>query len=514
MTVARSKDESIQTTRIPLVGTVNTRSYWTTGAGFDESSYVGLGIVGSMVVGALTGASQDQRFVNAYPDRVVNNFTQKETFYLVKRPGFEEHSVPAIGLPGSAIKVWTGKGTGDDLISAFGATNSTIYNDVTPIGTTSGVVQGISETTVGTTAHLVFSMSNNKGYYYPNGGVLTEITDVDYPGNAGYTVVGDFVHLDGYTFILTSNGTICNSDLNTIADWDSTNRILANMYPDQGVGLARYKDLIVAFGRESAEMFRNVGNAAGSPLQKVSEAFIRIGAVSQSAIIQLEDNIAWVASSDVGSIGVYILDGYKAVKISDATIEAQLGVRGDTEITLSCTKIFGKTFLFVIFGALTFVYVVEDKMWHEWSSANTVLWHAWAANTSSTATLYSIGFAADSHGKIYKLNPVIPVYQDDLVSYPVIIQTSKIDLDTENRKFLSRFTLVSDNTENAADCTIVWSDDDYQTWSTARTVYLSQNRHYLTNCGNFRRRAFKIANTSATPFRLQAVELEYRLGRH
>lgn len=499
--------------RVPLVGSSNIRYYYNADANAAASGIVGSGIVGTMVVGAVSSSvTKDQRFINAIPDRVIDPLTESIKFYVYKRPGFVEHSQPENGSVGSAIKIWTGQGSGAKVISAFGATNSTIYDGETSLGAITGKARDITETLVGTTPTIVIPSDDSSAWYYQEGGSLTEITDVDYPGNATLTTVGTFVHMDGYSFIMTDSGRIYNSDLNSISAWSSTSFLSAQMYPDQGIGLARYKDLIVAFGKETMEFFKNVGNATGSPLQRVPEAFTKIGALSANAITQLEDNIAWAASTDTGSVSIYMLDGYKPVRISDNSIDIRLTNRVITNIYLSAVKMLGKTFVFVVSGSNTFVYCVEDKMWHQWSGT-TILWHRWAANTTSTTALYSIS-CTGTDGKVYVCNPVATTHSDDGTSFEFYVQTSKLDMKTERRKFIHRLTVVGDNTTNSTNLSISWSDDDYETWSTARTVDLSSDRKYLTNLGQCRRRAFRFTNTSTEPIRLEALEFELGKGMH
>lgn len=495
-----------QPIRLPLVGQFNTRPV--PGTATSTNGVVGVGIVGTMVVGSFNQQTKDQRFINAIPDKITNPLTNVETYYVYKRPGLESYITPASGKQGCAIKVWTGKGTGTDIISAFiSGVTSTIYNGTTSLGTVSGSVYEITETLVGTVPTIAFTTDGNAAYYYQDGGSLTQITDVDFPGNAAKTITGSFVHMNGYSYILTTDGNIYNSDLNNISTWGSTSFIATNMYPDQGVGLARYKDLIVAFGKETTEFFRDVGNELGSPLEKVSEAFIKIGALGPSAICQLEDNVAWIASTDIGSTSVYILDGYKPNRVSNNTIDSLLSMRTGGAVTLSSVKLYGKTFLFVTFADISYVYCVEDQIWHEWKPATgqSVLWHKWAGNTNNTGVVYSISKDSTS-GKIFRIVPGSLVYQDDGTTLTMTIQTSKFDMGTEKFKRLHRLTIVGDTTPSSATLAVSWSDDDYLTFNTPRNISLTGNNKYLLNCGQFRRRAFKLEDTSNTPVRLEALE--------
>lgn len=496
--------------RIPIIGSYNSRLFY--GSSGSTAGVIGVGVVGTFIIGAAPSAvSKDQKFVNVIPDVNINPVTNHTRYYVYKRPGFTTNTTPGAGNGGTAIKIWTGKA--NEIISAFGTTNSTVYNGTSSLGTTTGVVYDIQETFVGTTANLTFASDGNKAYYYPDGGALTEIVDADFPSNAGKTITGNFVHMDGYAFIMATDGNIYNSDLNSLSSWGALSFIAANTYPDRGIGLARYKELVVAFGKESVEFFRNVGNPTGSPLEKVKEATIKIGCIGYTAITSFEDNIAWVAGSDTGTESVYILDGYKPVRVSDNAIDAFIAQRGDTTIYMTSSKINGKTLIFVQFNSQTYVYCLEDKLWHEWSPGDKILWHKFAASSSSTSALYTVSRTSTS-GKVYKISLVNPVYQDDGTSYTVTIQTSLIDLGKDYRKRLRRFSIIGDTSTSTTNMGVSWTDDDYTTYTTARNIDLNKQTKYLTNCGQFRRRAFNLTETSSLPLRLEALEFNIDTNIH
>jgi len=464
-----------------------------------------------MVIGSWSDPSlRDQRFVNLIPDKIQNPYTGKETYYLYKRPGWASNTTPAAGSIGTAAHIWIG--SSNELVTAFGATNSTVYKDTTSLGAVTGLVERISETIIGTTPNLVMSTTGNKAYYYPSGGALTQITDVDFPSNNSLTITGNFVHMNGYTYIMATDGTIWNSDLNSLSAWSATSFLSANMYPDKGVGLARYKDLIMGFGKESIEFFRDVGNATGSPLQKVTEATIRIGCINSNSIVSLEDTIAWVSSSDTGSVSIYIMEGYQPKRISTNSIDLFLGERGNNVPYLTAGKISGKTFLFCTIGVRTFVYCMEDQIWHEWSS-QTILWHQIAVSSSASSAIYAVSRASTS-GKTYTISPTSPVFQDDSVTYESYLQTAMIDFGTDLKKFVNKIHVIATPTTVSTSMSISWSDDDYITFSSSRTVDLVNNYKYINNISPFRRRAFKLYTNDAYPFRLEALEFELKQGMH
>ncbi len=504
MALAKSKVlDRQEPVRIPLAGTYNNRTFTNLIGAPSSSGIVGLGVVGVMIVGSVSQNSKDQRYINCFTEKLINPLTGKETFYCTKRPGFEAVNTPRTGHGGTAIRLWAGKGNGADVISAFGTTTSEIFNGTTSLGALANVARDITETTATGTATLVIPCENGTAYYYPDGGAMTQITDVDFPSSN----VGTFVHIDGYCAIMDSTGLIYTSDLNSVANWTSGNTIKAQMYSDSGVGLIRYKQYVIAFGSETMEMFFNAGVTPGSPLARVEQGFSRIGCISSRAMTQSEDNIFWVASTDIGSFAVYTMNGNQPHRISTPFVEAQIALAFGGTLDVSTAKIFGKTFVFIQTGSgQTYVYSVEDHMWHEWTGTAR-LWYRFAGNTKATNVMYAISRESTS-GKVYRINPASPVFQDDSNNYTVTIQTSKLDNGTTYRKFLSRLELIGDQQTSTTPVDIVWSDDDYQTWSTARQVDMLNERAYIKQLGSFRRRAFKLTNTSNSPLRLEAIEVD------
>jgi Phage stabilisation protein. len=498
--------------RIPLVGVHTTRTIDNSTTDSGSSGTIGLGIIGIMVIGRVASSDKDQRFVNVIFEKITNPFTGKVTFYTVKRPGFAVENTPEAGSVGNEVKVWSSQGNGDSVISSFGDINSTIYNGDASLGSITGITQTLDEAIIGTTPHILITSHDNTGWYYPDGGALTQISDVDFPGNAGKTITGHFVTIDGYTFIAATDGTIWNSDLNSISAWSATSFLNAQMYPDKLVGLSRFKNQLVALGKDTIEFFHIAANATGSPLERTDNGFIRIGCASTKGYVQLEDTIAWVSASDRGGCSIYVLDGFTPKRISTSTIDAQLALVGPDTVKLACCKFLGKTLIFAILNNITFVHCLEDNIWTEWTSASP-LWTSLSVASSGSWKIYSVSSQTNS-GKVYSINPTSFVYQDDGTNYTLLIQTSKVDFDNAKRKFFSRLNVIGDIQPNSTILNIAWADDDYNTFSNSRSVDMSSNNPYLTQLGSARRRAFRLSNTTNGPLRLEALELEYTEGLH
>jgi hypothetical protein len=505
---ATLQDEDV--IRVPLVNNTFVRIFDSVVTD-SSSGIVGIGIVGIMIVGKLTASStKDQHYINCWPEKVDNPFLGTSRYFISKRPGFLTNHIPAVGNIGTAIHIWAGKSPGTDIISAFGSANSTVYNGTTSLGTVSGQIVSITDTLVGAVPNLLFTTSSNRGYYYPEGGALTQILDVDFP----ISITGQFVTLNGYNYIMTPLGQIWNSDLNSISNWTSTSFLSVNSKPDSGLGLLKHKNYIVGFGKESIEFFQNTDNLTGSPLIPVSQLTINIGAINQHSFKTLDDTIAWIGSSAQSRIGVYLLDGLNPKRVSSPTIDGILSAIPPETLYLNTIVLAGKTFIVIVStsDSRTFVYCLEDGYWHEWAGTTT-LWTHMAGLGATTKNIYAVSRATTS-GKVYVITPVRFVFQDDGVSYTVTAQTIPVDGGSQRRKFGSKLWVIGDKYSTSNQLSISWSDDDYTTFSTVRTIELSSTDPYLSAIGSFRRRSFKITQTNSMPLRLETLEIPLKLGLH
>jgi hypothetical protein len=494
--------KQVKTVRLPLVGVANNRQYTqlTTASGV-----VGIGVVGSMIVGNIIAAGGDQRFINVIFDSIKNPVTGNKTTYVSKRPGFASHITPASGQFGSALRAWARNS--DKLISAFGSLNSTIYDGTTSLGAITGVAKFIDELEVGSTSTLGISSTDNTLWYLQPAGVPILVADADFPGNAGLTITGRCISMNGYNFIMTTDGKIYNSDLNSITSWQSTSFLSAQMYPDAGIGLARYKNQIVALGKETLEFFHITDNSTGSPLAPTDQGFIRLGCASQYGYTVMEDTFAWCSATDRGGVSVYMLDGFQAKKVSNPQIDSQLAIAGPNTLRINCLKVFGKTLIIVHANSICFVYDVEDEIWCEWSST-TSLWYDITCTIGSDWRVYSIS-NVNTSGKIFIINPTQITYQDNSLSYSMLIQTSKVDFGTTKRKFYHRLTVVGDRPTTSAVSVISWSDDDYRSFFSGYALVLTDNRAHLTRMGSAFRRSWVFFDNNNMAVRLEALELDY-----
>jgi hypothetical protein len=320
------------------------------------------------------------------------------------------------------------------------------------------------------------------------------------------------VFIDGY-ILLAKNSDIYNCVLDTPAEWDSSNYITAEMFPDAIVALTRQNNQVVALGSNSIEFFYDAANATGSPLSRNDSSTIQMGCAAPYAVIGTEKYFSYISQSGSGGRGFWIVDGFTPKKVSDDAIERIL----DSDTDLSTARGFAirsKGHFFYVLNLKnanrTLVYDTEEKLWHEWSS-----------NNSGSHTIFACDYVTDnesgipyllhtSNGVLYKFDPSI--YQDDGVAILVDITTNKYDFDTYKRKFMHSFKVVADRYVTGNSISFKWTDDDYQSWSNIKTITLTDDFPAFLRLGSFRRRAFNLTHSLNYPLRIESIEVEYSLG--
>jgi hypothetical protein len=501
-----------KTVRLPLTASYNTRVS-TTNPALGAAAIAGIAIAGVAIAGSgATSSTKDSRLINCFNETVSDPITGAKTIYCVKRPGFGTANTPAAGSIGNAITVWTGSGSGTDVVTAFGASNSTVYIGTTSEGTITGRARTIVETEVGVTVPtLLIASTDSTGWYYDAGvGTMTKITDVDFPGNAGYITVGGFVAMDSFAFIMTTDGKIWASDLNSGTAWTATSFASANSYPDKGIGLIRYKQYVMAMGQKSLQFFYNAGQTP-FPLQCSTTMTVKVGCVSADAMTSISDVVFWVGSTPEGGLSLFRYDG-GVQKVSTAEIDSLMLIAGASQISLTSIRFYGRSFVLCIVGSRTLVYCIEEQAWHEWVSGTAVLWYKCAAvSIGSTMVNYAISNISTS-GKVYVMNQALLAYTDDGFTYSANPQLALLDFGSKKRKFWDSLEIVGDRETSASPFSISYSDDDYQTFQTWGTVDLSDARPIARRLGSSRRRAWSFSHSADTPMRIEAAEIGARLG--
>lgn len=322
------------------------------------------------------------------------------------------------------------------------------------------------------------------------------------------------VFLDGYIF-LAKRGTpdVYNSGLGDYDYWSPIDYLSVSQYPDSVIALARQNNQIAVLKEESLEFLYDAANAYGSPLARTTQAIVQVGAVTETTVDDHERKVFFVGRSNTGTVGVWILEGFKEQKISTEAVDRILDNEG-AFITFAdgyAVRAAGHFFYVLrLYSNRTLVYDVEEQFWHEWSSVESgVEGNFFGKYATTVGTLAVVQHA--TNGKTYSVS--MTAYEDDTGPIKVLWTSIPVDMENTYRKWFQSLAFVGDQQTDTSNLTVKYSDDDYKSWSSGWTINL-QDRAYIKRLGSARRRAFKLEHEANTPFRMEALEIVYSQGEH
>lgn len=103
-------------------------------------------------------------------EKVVDEASGRASYYVQKRPGFTDGGTLASGNIGTLVFVSPATLR---LVSAFGGSNSTIFDQATSAGTITGIANNCVETIISGTTYWLFVSSDGTGWYLANGAIST-----------------------------------------------------------------------------------------------------------------------------------------------------------------------------------------------------------------------------------------------------------------------------------------------------------------------------------------------------
>jgi hypothetical protein len=438
----------------------------------------------------------------------------EKTFMVEKRPGLFQ------GFSGLNIK--SNIGNNGDNVFFINSSNHFIYNN-SDTGNMANL--GDPPYSFGFNGNQIYIRCNpssvtHKDYVFNIlTFTLTEIVDVDHPNtSANLTNSVGAVPLDGYWFICTGGPQfslpprIYNSDLGSATSWVATNFIEINTEPGIAYGLAKHHNHIVVLGERSIEFFYDAGNPSGSPLARRNDVMYRVGVSAagttsntQNTFVCYEDDIYFIGRSTEGSdlsLSLYRLRNFQLTRTSNTALDhiinsLALDIRG-------VTTAFGKKL--IVFGSDS----SSEYFLYDWDFNYIYVWtNSFARGASgpfiaSTTTIYSL---LDS------------LYQDNGANYEFSVVTEKLDKLPETLqntsgkiKFCKSLKLAGNRPSTTSNVDVSWSDDDYKTFTTSRSLDISSYENELTRLGKFSERAFKVSYTGSLPQRWSSLELDIDVG--
>lgn len=455
----------------------------------------------------------DQRKINCIYEPAVNSpGGENMTLYLAKRPGVADsgssygtagqvgyfHEVAAGAATSAAANRWVFSTSGDDVrVSDTSVT--------TVIVTASGYAPAfVDKTIIAGVDTVVLQLRNTAGtqrvFYSTTIGTWTEITDTDFTTLAHQ---GKMEFLNGATYSLGRSGSrIYNSALNSLSDWPATGFITKQITQDIATGLAKLGDFIVAFGESTMEVFRDNGNATGSPLIAATDRFQRVGLAStiitgmRSYYTVIDNNMFWVSSNPKG---LYVFNGDRVEKVSSIGIDKILAEQ--QHYYVSHTTFQGQRAVVIGLSLPTattqraLLFFPDWKDWFEWTST------VFTPITSQRLTNVFLGVDQNMH-KLYNISQSSDTYQDAGGNFTMSCQF-KLPSTGNHIKRMSMCGLIADTSRSAQTVSVSWSNDDYQTFSTARTIDMTKETKMLRQCGSFRSRVFKLENTDSLGLRME-----------
>lgn len=452
-----------------------------------------------------TGANfnKDQRFINFFPEKLVGPAGQH--FFLNQRAGLVHNRTTVAGTA-RGIHYWNG--------STFYVIGNTLYRDGASIQTLSTSTGKVGFHDYAGLLKYLIVLDGTSGWIINTSFVVSQITDPDFPTPHSVHAA----YLDGYMFVAKS-GTddIYNCVLEDPTSWNAGDFITAEMYPDTIVALTRQNNYILAIGEKSVEYFYDTGVAPGTPLARNSAGLHQMGTPAADSVVQIEEQPIFVGQTETGGRTVWLFNGFDPREIASEPVRRSLDAEG-TNISNAkafAVRVQGHKFYVLNLTSVTWVYDLEMQLWHNWCDY-------------TGASKFQCDYSTDtgtgrpvmqdrSAGLNYTMTEGVSTdatSSSASTNITSIVITGKLDFNTMNGKFMHRLTIIGDvpAASSATSCTLSWSDDDYQTWTTPRTIVFDDTMPTITQLGRFRRRAFKLTYSQAYPLRVEGFEVDINTG--
>ena len=472
---------------------------------------------------------KDSRLVNAYAEQTANGGWQVE-----KRPAL----VGVIALPGgiiacngfTAYKQWAFY----VQVAGGAATLDIISLDTMAVSGThsvnlSGGMYTFNPAPTGLTQSVVYMGNASAGYllsYNTTPPGFAQITDSNFPPNAGIQLCWGSAVLDGTLYVLGVNGEIYGSNVDDATTWNALNAIAANADADSPVAIAKHLTYVVALKQWTTNFFYDAGNSPGSPLGPVPDSQVPYGCLAGETLQEIDGNLIWVTTGENVAPQVGRLSNLDFNIVSTPAVDRLLLSGGSPNSWFSWTmKTCGHRFYGVTnyVQGYTLVYDLDNQLWQVWtdSSGLKIFPVGFVASQTETIPATYILAADPFTGAIYAVQPDYMVAVDSIlvagsfqpVAVPVDIYTPSYDAGTRRVKTLDAMYFSADKNPGSI-LQSRWNDSDYQTdkWSNFRKTDLSFKKPMLTDCGTFSRRAYHFRHQCPTPFRISAVDLQMDIG--
>lgn len=461
---------------------------------------------------------RDCQIVNMYYERVSQE-NKERIVMLKKRPGLSTTTIPL------------NKTTRSDILRGYfyESANNTFYwavnNKVYACPPTSTVPRTVTtlSTSTGEVGFCSYLKSDNTAYVIITDGTdmwvdnfvavsCTQVVDVDLPSPHEPSLV----YLDGYIFVIKKDtGDMYNCDVDDPFSWTAGSFLSTEMSADFGLRLAKTKNYLVCFGKNSIEYFYiDSSLITGTPLARYDSPYRNIGYIT--GLNQIGDSLYFIGQDAALNIAVYALTSFKIDKISNSVVERTLQTLTSNPNTVSplvleykgyTVSIDGHSFYCIPYNRTTWAYDIDEKLWYEWRRSDNVF----GLQIEAVWMAYNGAVYVAINDQDFMSMMSVNVYADFGTNFVCQYTTENYNAGTFNWKVLARLSLNASQHANSGSsyANISWSDDDWVTGSetTPRDINVFSASPFISNCGRFRTRSFRIKYEDNYPLLMDSLEL-------
>lgn len=454
-------------------------------------------------------SAKDNDAINCFYEIIQNKRTGEREFHVVKRDGTVAYGWTAPASTIRGIYHWRDQdklfvATEDDISIVTASTGTLVTTLSAAFGTTSGEV-GFCEFLFNTNNTKIIATDGTTCITIDSSNTKVVIVDADMPTPH----LPQPVFLDGYLFLVKSGtADIYNSNLNDPTAWTAGDYITAEMAADKILRIANMNNYILVLGSTSSEYFFDAANASGSPLQRNDTPFKNIGYIS--GFTKWGNRVLFIGNTLNTGPELYLAEDFKMEPIG--TPPMRRGVEGYTTSNAAVVSYGGHDFYHVSVGSLSYQFDLKEKLWTRTAYQSTAYFPITASVNIPVSGVGNQSLIVQS-GSATMLYFKPTVYQDNGTNFTMTVITDNQWFDSYNNKFCGRLSLVGDKPTASASMSVSWTDDDFQSYSTARDVDMYLDHPKLTQLGKFRRRAFKLVWTQNYPMRITKLELDLNMGQ-
>ena len=327
--------------------------------------------------------------------------------------------------------------------------------------------------------------------YVPTTGVITQITDPDFPaGSRGGTF------LQGRFWIYTTTGTqagrVYGSDQYNGLSWDALNFFTPEATPDGIVSVFRWFNDLIVFGKTSLEWWTGVSTQIPGLLgfQPITGANTEVGLGGELSYARVGQKLFFLGRAN-GQAGVYEIVNYVAKKVSPPAIDVDIIARINHSVSVGSGYMVGGHSIFqltfpadTIQNAITWALDAETSLWCKRESYGQPYYRGLYVATTLDRIFISDAF----NGTIWEMSDAYQTEGND----PLIFELTSIhllkegDMLTINNVRIDMETGLGSSTGQGSNpqAMIQISKDGGNTWELERWVPLGK-------IGEYRRRAIR-----------------------